>query len=151
MVAVRSAEDSPCGQEISRNTVFPGRIEHFLNRVSWKNMVAMWANSEGKRNRQTGGSRCNFGDQSERSVAISLACLTNASPRKKSLIFSGKCFGTTNAVTSLLLWIERRHTLRRRHNHGLTHNPVCTCFTYPRTLPTGTPTKKYGTTSSTPS
>ena len=73
MVAVRSAEDPTRSQEIPRNTVFPGRIEHFLDRVSWQNVVAVWANSEGKCDWETCGSRRNFGDQPERSVAISLA------------------------------------------------------------------------------
>ena len=42
------------------------------------------------------------------------------------------------------------HTPPRRHDHGLTHSPVCTCSTYLHTLPTGTRMKKYGTTSNTP-
>ena len=88
MASLRSAENPSCSRENQGYFVFSGRVEHFADRVSRKNVVSVRTNAQSQSHRQAGRSGSDVGHQSPRSSFVSVASKTNCITRGHRLFAS---------------------------------------------------------------
>src|SRR4030042_757686 len=73
MAPLRSAQDSQMCREIPGNSLFPGRVEHFVDRVLGQDLVALRADTKSPSDRQTWWGRSDVRHQQTRAPAVPAA------------------------------------------------------------------------------
>ena len=73
MATLRGAQDSQMSREIQGDSLFPGRVERFADRVPGQNMVASRSDTESPSHRQTWRGSSDVRHQQTRTSAVSTA------------------------------------------------------------------------------